>query len=62
MTKLETRLKLRKDCVRVTHCPVLFNIMADMLAILVNRAKRKGLIAGFVPHSIDDELSILQYC
>jgi hypothetical protein len=40
---------------------LLFNIVADMLAILVNGAKRGGMIAGVVPHLVDDELSILQY-
>jgi hypothetical protein len=40
--------------------PILFNILADILAILVNMAKREGLIARIVPHLIDDGLSILQ--
>jgi hypothetical protein len=39
---------------------LLFNInmVADMLAIIVNRAKRGGLIAGVVSHLVDDRLSI----
>jgi hypothetical protein len=41
--------------------PLLFNIVADMLAIILNRAKRGGLIAGVVPHLVDDGLSLLQY-
>ena len=41
--------------------PVLFNIVVDMLAILVNRVKREGMVAGVVPHLVDDGLSILQY-
>lgn len=41
--------------------PVLFNIVVDMLAILINRAKREGHIEGVVPHLVDDGLSILQY-
>jgi len=41
--------------------PILFNIVVDMLAILINRAKRDGQIKGIVPHLIDDGLSILQY-
>jgi hypothetical protein len=41
--------------------PILFNIVADMLAILVNRAKRGGMIAGVVSHLVDDRLCILQY-
>lgn len=36
---------------------ILFNITVVMLAILINRAKIEGQIAGVVPHG----LSILQY-
>ncbi|WVZ59399.1 LOW QUALITY PROTEIN: hypothetical protein U9M48_009545 [Paspalum notatum var. saurae] len=41
--------------------PILFNIVANMLAILVNRAKVDGQINGVVPHLVDGDLSILQY-
>jgi hypothetical protein len=41
--------------------PLLFNIVVDMLAILINRAKSEGHINGVVPHLVDDGLSILQY-
>jgi hypothetical protein len=41
--------------------PLIFNIVADMLAILMNRAKVDGQISGVVPHLIDGGLSILQY-
>jgi hypothetical protein len=41
--------------------PILFNIVADMLALLINRAKVEGLIRGVIPHLVDDGLSILQY-
>jgi hypothetical protein len=41
--------------------PILFNIVADMLAIIINRAKNEGQIDGVVPHLIDNGLSILQY-
>ena len=41
--------------------PVLFNIVDDMLAILVSRAKENNQIEGVVPHLIDGGLSILQY-
>lgn len=41
--------------------PILFNIVADMLDILINRVKQEGQNAGVVPHLIDDGLSILQY-
>jgi retron-type reverse transcriptase len=41
--------------------PLLFNIVVDMLAILIKRAKMEGQINGVVPHLVDDGLSILQY-
>jgi hypothetical protein len=41
--------------------PLLFNIVADMLAIFIKRAKSKGQIDGVVPHLVDDGLLILQY-
>jgi hypothetical protein len=41
--------------------PILFNIVADMLALLINRAKVDGQIRGVLPHLVDDGLSILQY-
>jgi hypothetical protein len=41
--------------------PMLFNIVADMLTILIERAKNDGLIEGVIPHLVDEGLSILQY-
>ena len=41
--------------------PILFNIVADMLAILIARAKEAGQVEGVIPHLIQDGLSILQY-
>jgi hypothetical protein len=41
--------------------PILFNIVADMLALLINRAKADGQIRGVLPHLVEDGLSILQY-
>jgi hypothetical protein len=41
--------------------PILFNIVVDMLAILINRAKLEGQISGVIPHILDEGLSILQY-
>jgi hypothetical protein len=41
--------------------PILFNIVADMLALLINRAKTGGQIRGVIPHLVDDGLPILQY-
>jgi hypothetical protein len=40
---------------------MLFNIVADMLAILMEYAKVGGQIEGVIPHLIDGGLSILQY-
>ena len=39
--------------------PVLFNIVADMLALLIKRAKNDGQIKGIIPHLVEDGLSIL---
>jgi hypothetical protein len=41
--------------------PILFNVVADMLVVLIKRAKQNGQIQGVVPHLVDDGLSILQY-
>ena len=41
--------------------PILFNIIVDMLAIIVSRAKEHGQVKGVVPNLIDGGLSILQY-
>jgi retron-type reverse transcriptase len=41
--------------------PLLFNIVVDMLAILINRVKNEGHINGVVPHLVNDGLSMLQY-
>jgi hypothetical protein len=39
--------------------PMLFNIVADMLAIMIERAKLDGQIEGVIPHLVDGGLSIL---
>jgi hypothetical protein len=41
--------------------PMLFNIVDDMLAIMIERAKSDGQIEGVIPHLVDGGLSILQY-
>jgi hypothetical protein len=41
--------------------PILFNIVVDILAILINRAKGEGQILKVIPHLVDEGLSILQY-
>src|SRR4051812_7382401 len=40
--------------------PLLFNIVTDMLAILIKRAKDDGQIERLLPYLIDGRLSILQ--
>jgi hypothetical protein len=40
---------------------ILFNIVVDILAILINIAKDEGQIAGVIRNILDDDLSILQY-
>jgi hypothetical protein len=39
--------------------PNLFNIVVDMLAVLINRAKREDQVRGAVPHLVIDGLSML---
>jgi hypothetical protein len=39
--------------------PILFNILADMLAIMIECAKVDGLIEGVVPHLVGGGLSIV---
>ena len=41
--------------------PILFNIVADVLAILIARAKADGHVDGLIPHLVDGGVSILQY-
>jgi hypothetical protein len=41
--------------------PILFNIVADMLAVLIARAKEDGQVSGLTPHLVDGGVSILQY-
>jgi hypothetical protein len=41
--------------------PILFNLIADMLAVLIERAKELSFFYGLVPHLVDGGLSILQY-
>jgi hypothetical protein len=41
--------------------PILLNIAADMLALLINRAKVAGQLRCVIPNLVDDGLSILQY-
>ena len=41
--------------------PLLFNLVTDMLTILIERAKQDGQIPGLIPHLVDGGISILQY-
>ena len=41
--------------------PVLFNVVVDMLAILIAGAKEDGQVGGLIPHLVDGGVSILQY-
>ena len=41
--------------------PMLFNIVADMLAILIARAKEDGQVGSLIPHLVEGGISILQY-
>ena len=41
--------------------PIKFNIVADMLVLLIKRAKNDGQIRCVIPYLIDNGLSILQY-
>jgi hypothetical protein len=41
--------------------PMLFNIVANMLAFMIERVKVDGQIEGLIPHLVDGGLLILQY-
>jgi hypothetical protein len=41
--------------------PILFNIVTDMLALIIKGAKADGQISGVIPRLVDDGLSILRY-
>jgi hypothetical protein len=40
---------------------ILFNIVVDMLAVMIGRAKENGQVGGLIPHLVDGGVSILQY-
>jgi hypothetical protein len=40
---------------------ILFNLVVDMLAILITRGKEDGQVEGLMPHLVDRGISILQY-
>jgi hypothetical protein len=39
--------------------PILFKIVADMLVVLINRAKEDGQVSGIILHLVEGGLSIL---
>jgi hypothetical protein len=39
--------------------PIMYNIVADMLAILIAWAKEDGQVGGLVPHIVEGGISIL---
>ena len=41
--------------------PILFNILVDILAMFIERAKNAGQISGVIPYLVEGGLSILQY-
>jgi hypothetical protein len=62
MIRLERIFKTKKGVrQRGSLSLILFNIVVDMLAILIKRVKEEGQIIRVIPHLVDDVLSILQY-
>ena len=41
--------------------PIMFNIVADRLAIITAQAKEDGQVEGLIPHLVEGGVSILQY-
>jgi hypothetical protein len=41
--------------------PIVFNLVVDMLVVLIERSKSMSLFDGLVPHLVEESLSILQY-
>jgi hypothetical protein len=41
--------------------PILFSIVSDMLAIIINRGKKNGQVNGLIPHLVDGGVSVLHY-
>ena len=39
----------------------MFNIVADMLAVIIARDKDDGKVGSLIPHLVEGGLSILQY-
>ena len=41
--------------------PIIFNLAADVLAVLVARTKQDGQVGGLIPHFVGGGVSVLQY-
>ena len=54
----QTRKGLRKGD---PISPMLFNLVADMLAILISRVKHGSRLKGLIHNLVDEGLPILQY-
>jgi hypothetical protein len=60
MIRLDKIFKRKKELDKeILYYLSFFNIVVDMLAILIKRAKEEGQMAGVIPHLVDDWLSIL---
>jgi hypothetical protein len=40
---------------------MLFNIVVDMLVVIIERAKNDGQVGGLIPHLVEGGICILQY-
>jgi hypothetical protein len=61
MMMLDTTSKQKRAQTGDPLSPILFNIMVDLLKVLISRAKLDEQFEGLIPHLVDGRLSILQY-
>lgn len=50
-----------KETLSLSLSPIVFNLVVDMLVVLVQTTNTEGQIDSIVPHLIHGGLSILQY-
>jgi hypothetical protein len=43
----------------VNLSPIFFNVVADILALLIDSAKEHGQVEGLIPHLVDGGVSII---